>query len=302
MTAQPLATPFAYFTDNNGAPLAGGLVYTYAAGTNTPQASYTDSSGVTPNANPVVLDSAGRAAIWLSGFYKIIVKDSLGNTIGVPADNVTAINSSGNMNTSVYDPANIAEQLVGLTAVQTLLNKSATTVAVGTNTTQIATAALLYASLKGALFNTQQGQLTTPFTTTSVGIFVTITGLTINITPTLATSTVLVRAVIQVSNSSTSTGLFQLLRGSTPIGVATSPGTRSAAGASTTVNSVNIMQTITLEWLDNPATTSVTTYAVQCCSASGTSGTIAINSSVTDTNSSTFPRTASTITVHEVHP
>lgn len=80
-----------YFTgiDSNGVPLAGGKVYTYAAGTTIPQASYTDYTGITPAANPVVLDSAGRAGIWLVGSYKIVVKDSLDNTIGT-ADNVFA--------------------------------------------------------------------------------------------------------------------------------------------------------------------------------------------------------------------
>ena len=47
-------TPKLQFLDANGAPLAGGLLYTYAAGTTTPLASYTDSTGVTANTNPVV--------------------------------------------------------------------------------------------------------------------------------------------------------------------------------------------------------------------------------------------------------
>lgn len=84
-----LAAPFNYFADANGAPLAGGKVYTYAAGTTTPQASYTDYTGVTPLANPVILDSAGRTTIWLSGSYKIVVKDSLDNTIST-TDNISA--------------------------------------------------------------------------------------------------------------------------------------------------------------------------------------------------------------------
>lgn len=87
--AQPLAAPYSYFADSNGAPLAGGLVYTYAAGTTTPQATYTDSTGTVPASNPVVLDSAGRATIWMIGYYKIVVKDSLGNTIHTD-DNIAA--------------------------------------------------------------------------------------------------------------------------------------------------------------------------------------------------------------------
>lgn len=71
MTA--LATPpKLQFLDSNGAPLVGGKLYTYAAGTTTPQASYTDYGGGTPNANPVILDSRGEASVWLdTALYKM---------------------------------------------------------------------------------------------------------------------------------------------------------------------------------------------------------------------------------------
>lgn len=63
--------------DNNGDPLAGGKVYTYEAGTSTPKSTYTDSTGSSLNSNPVILDSAGRASIWLGdGGYKFIIKTS----------------------------------------------------------------------------------------------------------------------------------------------------------------------------------------------------------------------------------
>lgn len=76
MTVALVALP--QFFDNAGNPLSGGKVFTYAAGTLTPLASYTDRGGGTPNSNPVVLDSAGRADIWLAtnAAYKLIVKDS----------------------------------------------------------------------------------------------------------------------------------------------------------------------------------------------------------------------------------
>lgn len=69
--------------DNNGVPLNGGQLFSYIAGTSTPQATYTDQSGGTPNANPVVLDSAGRASVWLDPTlaYKFVLKDSLSNLI-----------------------------------------------------------------------------------------------------------------------------------------------------------------------------------------------------------------------------
>ena len=68
-------------SDNDGAPLNGGLVYFYQPGTSTPKDTYTTSGVSVANANPVVLDSAGRANIWLDGNYKVIVKDSDGVTI-----------------------------------------------------------------------------------------------------------------------------------------------------------------------------------------------------------------------------
>lgn len=87
--------PYAEFQDDNGNPLNGGKVYTYLAGTLTPQATYTDQGGLTANANPVVLDSSGRASIWLdnSVSYKFVVKTSADVTIRT-VDNVTPFNSS----------------------------------------------------------------------------------------------------------------------------------------------------------------------------------------------------------------
>jgi hypothetical protein len=70
---------FLQFFDNSGAPLAGGLVFTYQAGGTVPQATYTDSTGATPNPNPVVLDSAGRADIWcLAASYRFDLKTAGG--------------------------------------------------------------------------------------------------------------------------------------------------------------------------------------------------------------------------------
>lgn len=57
------------FFDNNGNPLSGGKLYTYVAGTTTPQVTYTTSAGNVAHSNPIVLDSAGRVPggeIWLT--------------------------------------------------------------------------------------------------------------------------------------------------------------------------------------------------------------------------------------------
>ena len=78
--------------DGNGYPLSGGLVFTCVAGSScpgTPLATYTDSTAATPNANPVVLDASGSAAIWLgSSAYKVVVQTSAGVVLST-TDNVT---------------------------------------------------------------------------------------------------------------------------------------------------------------------------------------------------------------------
>lgn len=72
----------AQFFDNSGNVLTGGKLYTYAAGTTTPQATYTTAYGNTAWSNPIVLDAAGRVSgsgeIWLAtGFsYKFVLKDT----------------------------------------------------------------------------------------------------------------------------------------------------------------------------------------------------------------------------------
>lgn len=80
----PIGNGFQFF-DNNGAPLNAGKVYTYQAGSSTPLATYTSSSGLTANANPIILGTSGRPPndIWLTEgfFYKFILKDSSDVTI-----------------------------------------------------------------------------------------------------------------------------------------------------------------------------------------------------------------------------
>lgn len=90
MTAQLSPFPKLRFTDDDGAPLVDGELYTYEAGTTTPLATYTDRTGSTPNTNPVILDSRGEADVWLaSDLYKFVLKDSLGNTIWT-VDNISS--------------------------------------------------------------------------------------------------------------------------------------------------------------------------------------------------------------------
>lgn len=87
------------FFDNNGVPLSGGKLFSYAAGTTTPVPTYTTSTGVTPHANPIILDSAGRVPsggeIWIDTgtAYKFVLKTATDIVIGT-YDNVFGSASS----------------------------------------------------------------------------------------------------------------------------------------------------------------------------------------------------------------
>lgn len=73
--AVPMPTPEIQYLDINGAPLAGSKLCSYQAGTSTPQATYTDSTAGTPNANPIILDSVGRASVWIGPLlYKFVLR------------------------------------------------------------------------------------------------------------------------------------------------------------------------------------------------------------------------------------
>jgi hypothetical protein len=83
--------------DNSGNLAVGGQLYTYAAGTSTPLASYTDSTGSTPNANPVIMNSRGEASVWLTPntAYKLVAYDSLGNLLWTQDQVTSAPSLSG---------------------------------------------------------------------------------------------------------------------------------------------------------------------------------------------------------------
>lgn len=94
----PVGGVAAQFFNNDGVPLSGGLIYTYAAGSSTPVVTYTTSAGSIPHSNPIVLDSAGRVPtgeIWLTDgvAYKFVLKDSTGALLAT-YDNIVGINSN----------------------------------------------------------------------------------------------------------------------------------------------------------------------------------------------------------------
>lgn len=105
----PVGGAGAQFFDNNGNPLTGGKLYTYAAGTTTPQATYTTSQGNIAWTNPIVLDAAGRVPssgeIWITDglIYKFVLKD-VNDILIATYDNISGINSGIDASQITYDP------------------------------------------------------------------------------------------------------------------------------------------------------------------------------------------------------
>jgi len=76
MTAPFLFQPLFRQFDSAGLPAAGYRLWTFAAGTTTPKATYSDAAGTVPNSNPVVLDTTGSATIRLgTGSYNLVFRD-----------------------------------------------------------------------------------------------------------------------------------------------------------------------------------------------------------------------------------
>lgn len=95
-------TPFFQALDANGDPYSGAKLNFYITATSTPKNTYSDAGLTTPNANPVVADSAGRfGPIYLAtdANYKVILATSTDVTI------------------ATFDPVQTTSDITGLTAL-----------------------------------------------------------------------------------------------------------------------------------------------------------------------------------------
>src|SRR5574337_258670 len=114
MTTQLSPLAVQRFVDNNGNALAGGQLYTYQAGTSTLQPTYTDSTGLTANTNPIVLNARGEANIWVTSgqAYKFALYDSLNNLIWT-VDNIIDASAALAANLASTTNATLGSALVG---------------------------------------------------------------------------------------------------------------------------------------------------------------------------------------------
>jgi hypothetical protein len=108
----------AQFFDDNGVPLVGGLLYTYAAGTTTAAPTFTSITGLSANPNPIVLDAGGRVPeeVWLTAntSYKFVLEDANNVLIG-SWDNIPGITNADALAANLANQSNIAlgDALIG---------------------------------------------------------------------------------------------------------------------------------------------------------------------------------------------
>ena len=126
-----------------------------------------------------------------------------------------------------------------------------------------------------------------------------ITGLSVSITPSSASSKILIMYSIIASESASQFASFRITRNSTGIAIGDASGNRQPAttsswggGATNQTNSQSV------QYLDSPSTTSSTTYKVQTISTASQIN--YINRNVRDNDAYYEPRTISTITVMEI--
>lgn len=267
MVATISPEPRLQFFANDGSFLVGGKLYTYAAGTTTPLATYTTSTGLIANTNPIILDSRGEASVWLtSSKYKFVLKNAndveiwsqdqlqgYANADGSNAYGTWPISITGNAATATLattatyattagavTPGAAVTSITGaglygftlpggpITSTGTLTVTPPVPSTAGNVLTSNGSAWVSAANTGGKILQVVQGVLATKSSTSSASF--SDTGLTVNITPTSASNKILVMVTIGSTGSSTAYGTIglRLVRNSTNIAQGSVTGSETA--------------------------------------------------------------------------
>lgn len=132
-------TPKQQIFGSDGLPLVGGKIYTYAAGTTTPLATFTDAGAGTANTNPIILNSLGQANIWLgSSSYKFSVYTSA-DVLLYTVDNINAPLDAAGLVLSLSSPTPIGNTVPNTGAFTTLAATTGNITTVNATTVNAAT-------------------------------------------------------------------------------------------------------------------------------------------------------------------
>lgn len=145
--------PKPQFVDANGAPMSSGTLTFYAAGSTTPQNTYTDSAGTVANANPITLNSRGETPneVWLTEgqSYKLLLKDAGGSTIWT-VDNITGVNDTATL-TDEWKASLLTPTFVSATSF-TLAGDQTTTFHVGRRVKTTNSGGTVYSTITASSF------------------------------------------------------------------------------------------------------------------------------------------------------
>ena len=149
----------------------------------------------------------------------------------------------------------------------------------------------------GSILQVQSTSLTSTFTTSSTS-WTDLTGMSVSITPTSATSKILIDVCLCFIGDAATQGYCRIDRNGTAIGIGDANGSRVRFSLNNYINQENEVRTSSLSFLDSPANTSPLTYKLQLQSQ-GT-GTVYVNRSTTWADGQTSGTGISTITVYEI--
>ena len=150
----------------------------------------------------------------------------------------------------------------------------------------------------GSVLQVVSATKTDTFSTASTS-WTDVTGLSVSITPTSATSKIIVLATVNTSNTGAARFVIRLVRNSTAICVGDAAGSRAQTSSANEARATTgFMSPFSVNFLDSPSTTSSTTYKIQTNNIDG--GTTVFNRVYNDLDSTSIARTASTITVMEI--
>jgi hypothetical protein len=113
----------AQYFDDNGDPYAGGLLFTYTAGSSTKKTTYQDSTGLTAHANPIVLDAGGRLpapVFGTTGAYKFVLAPSTDTDPPTSAewteDGISGINDTADTSVDQWAASGLTPTYVSATS------------------------------------------------------------------------------------------------------------------------------------------------------------------------------------------
>ena len=189
------------------------------------------------------------------------------------------------------------------TLASTVASPTFTTPALGTPASGALTNCTGYAAANfpaGTVLNVLSITKTNSFSSASTS-FTDITDLTISITPTSASNKILVLANVSGSQDvAVGASYLRLMRDSTAICIGDTAGSRPVCTFGIASPATSILASNTgMNFLDSPGVTTSTTYKIQCAVTAG-SGSTYINRTTTDSDSASFGRGVSSITVMDI--